>query len=206
MWAYFWKLIFGSSETATPVSSSQTDPSPSPPKLQNQQIHESPPTAAPDLVVPPEPTDAESLKSFKPEMELARSDSRASKVHLEKREMAEKRPSDDWEEWLLETEVLRKQGDLQTAETRFEQALSDGGDPKLFCEGLFKIWRLHNKEDLKKSNYEVVFKRVQYMLELYREGVKITDARALLKSAQALEHAEGIAAAKKAIHMIESQR
>ncbi len=119
---------------------------------------------------------------------------------------AEEAPTPDWNALLHEAESLRKKGDETTAEQRFEDALAQGGPAETFCEGLFKIWRARNKEDLKAEKHQAVLRRVQRMLELRADDVKITDARSMLKAAQTLNNEQASQQAQAAIEMIEARK
>ena len=88
----------------------------------------------------------------------------------------------------------------------FEKAISKKAPVDLYSEGLFKIWRLQNKNDLKSEKFELVQKRVLKMLDIHAPGVKITDARSLHKAADLLGNEEIKDRALKAIKVIESSK
>ena len=95
---------------------------------------------------------------------------------------------------------------MDKAEEMFENAISNKAPVDLYSEGLFKIWRLQNKNDLKSEKFELVQERVLKMLDIYPPGVKITDARSLHKAADLLGNEEIKDKALKAIKVIESSK
>ena len=112
----------------------------------------------------------------------------------------------DWQAHFQEIELARKDGYLDKAEEMFERAILDKAPIDIYSEGLFKIWRLQNKEDLKSEKFELVQNRVLKMLDIYAPGVKITDARSLHKAADLLGNEEIKDKALKAINVIESSK
>ena len=106
----------------------------------------------------------------------------------------------------VEIELARKDGYLDQAEKMFEKAISKKAPVDLYSEGLFKIWRLQNKNDLKSEKFKLVQERVLKMLDIYPHGVKITDARSLHKAADLLGNEEIKDRALKAIKVIESSK
>ena len=87
-----------------------------------------------------------------------------------------------------------------------QKKVSNKAPIDLYSEGLFKIWRLQNKNDLKSEKFELVQERVLQMLDIYPPGLKITDARSLHKAADLLGNEEIKDKALKAIKVIESSK
>ena len=105
-----------------------------------------------------------------------------------------------------EIELTRKDGYLAQAEEMFEKAISNKAPIDIYSEGLFKIWCLQNKFDLKSEKFEMVQNRALKMLDIYAPGLKITDARSLHKVADLLGNEEVKERALKVINLIESSK
>ena len=227
MWSYFWKLLFGGpQENATSTSpnttstASQSSAEPTTIKLErNDQGSDVSEATSPSIensqVVPASKTSAE-LKT-KVQESSSVSTLGVDSVEIETGSTAKVEGKDntidkpvaeqpDWQAHFQEIELARKDGYLDKAEEMFENAISNKAPVDLYSEGLFKIWRLQNKNDLKSEKFELVQERVLKMLDIYPPGVKITDARSLHKAADLLGNEEIKDKALKAIKVIESSK
>ena len=227
MWSYFWKLLFGGpQENATSTSpnttstASQSSAEPTTIKLErNDQGSDVSEATSPSIensqVAPASKTSAE-LKT-KVQESSSVSTLGVNSVEIETGSTAKVEGKDntidkpvaeqpDWQAYFQEIELARKDGYLDKAEEMFENAISNKAPVDLYSEGLFKIWRLQNKNDLKSEKFELVQERVLKMLDIYPPGVKITDARSLHKAADLLGNEDIKDKALKAIKVIESSR
>ena len=227
MWSYFWKLLFGgpqenatSTSTTTSSTASQSSAEPTTIKLErNDQVSDVSEATSPGIensqTVPASKTSSE-LK-FKVQESSSVSTAGVKSVEIESKSTAKVERKDntihqavaeqpDWQTHFQEIELARKDGYLDKAEEMFEKAISNKAPVGLYSEGLFKIWRLQNKNDLKSEKFELVQKRVLKMLDIYSPGVKITDARSLHKAADLLGNEEIKGKALKAIKVIESSK
>ncbi|MEL0276029.1 MAG: hypothetical protein VXB67_00090 [Deltaproteobacteria bacterium] len=227
MWSYFWKLLFGGpQENATSTSpnttstASQSSAEPTTIKLErNDQGSDVSEATSPSIensqVAPASKTSAE-LKT-KVQESSSVSTLGVNSVEIETGSTAKVEGKDntidkpvaeqpDWQAHFQEIELARKDGYLDKAEEMFENAISNKAPVDLYSEGLFKIWRLQNKNDLKSEKFELVQERVLKMLDIYPPGVKITDARSLHKAADLLGNEDIKDKALKAIKVIESSR
>ncbi|MGB0296361.1 MAG: hypothetical protein ACPGD6_05800 [bacterium] len=227
MWSYFWKLLFGGpQENATSTSpnttstASQSSAEPTTIKLersdQGSDVSEATsPSIENSQVVPASKTSAE-LKT-KVQESSSVSTLGVNSVEIETGSTAKVEGKDntidkpvaeqpDWQAHFQEIELARKDGYLDKAEEMFENAISNKAPVDLYSEGLFKIWRLQNKNDLKSEKFELVQERVLKMLDIYPPGVKITDARSLHKAADLLGNEDIKDKALKAIKVIESSK
>ncbi|MEK9666895.1 MAG: hypothetical protein VW701_07055 [Deltaproteobacteria bacterium] len=227
MWSYFWKLLFGGpQENATSTSpnttstASQSSAEPTTIKLErNDQGSDVSEATSPSIensqVAPASKTSAE-LKT-KVQESSSVSTLGVNSVEIETGSTAKVEGKDntidkpvaeqpDWQAHFQEIELARKDGYLDKAEEMFENAISNKAPVDLYSEGLFKIWRLQNKNDLKSEKFELVQERVLKMLDIYPPGVKITDARSLHKAADLLGNEEIKDKALKAIKVIESSK
>ena len=227
MWSYFWKLLFGGpQENATSTSpnttstASQSSAEPTTIKLErNDQGSDVSEATSPSIensqVAPASKTSAE-LKTKVQESSSVFTLG-VNSVEIETGSTAKVEDKDntidqavaeqpDWQAHFQEIELARKDGYLDKAEEMFENAISNKAPVDLYSEGLFKIWRLQNKNDLKSEKFELVQERVLKMLDIYPPGVKITDARSLHKAADLLGNEEIKDKALKAIKVIESSR
>ncbi|MGB0139493.1 MAG: hypothetical protein ACPGCN_07130 [bacterium] len=227
MWSYFWKLLFGGpQENATSTSpnttstASQSSAEPTTIKLErNDQGSDVSEATSPSIensqVAPASKTSAE-LKT-KVQENSSVSTLGVNSVEIETGSTAKVEGKDntidkpvaeqpDWQAHFQEIELARKDGYLDKAEEMFENAISNKAPVDLYSEGLFKIWRLQNKNDLKSEKFELVQERVLKMLDIYPPGVKITDARSLHKAADLLGNEDIKDKALKAIKVIESSK
>lgn len=227
MWSYFWKLLFGGpQENATSTSpnttstASQSSAEPTTIKLErNDQGSDVSEATSPSIensqVAPASKTSAE-LKT-KVQESSSVSTLGVNSVEIETGSTAKVEGKDntidkpvaeqpDWQAHFQEIELARKDGYLDKAEEMFENAISNKAPVDLYSEGLFKIWRLQNKNDLKSEKFELVQERVLKMLDIYPPGVKITDARSLHKAADLLGNEDIKNKALKAIKVIESSK
>ena len=227
MWSYFWKLLFGgpqenatSTSPTTTSTASQSSAEPTTIKLErNEQGSDVSEATSPGIensqIAPASKTSPE-LKS-KVEASSSVSTAGVNSVEIESKSTATVDLKDntinhavaeqpDWQAHFQEIELARKDGYLDQAEKMFEKAISKKAPVDLYSEGLFKIWRLQNKNDLKSEKFELVQKRVLKMLDIHAPGVKITDARSLHKAADLLGNAEIKDRALKAIKVIESSK
>ena len=227
MWSYFWKLLFGgpqenatSTSPTTTSTASQSSAEPTTIKLErNEQGSDVSEATSPGIensqIAPASKTSPE-LKS-KVEESSSVSTAGVNSVEIESKSTAKVERKDntidqavaeqpDWQAHFQEIELSRKDGYLDKAEEMFENAISNKAPVDLYSEGLFKIWRLQNKNDLKSEKFELVQERVLKMLDIYPPGVKITDARSLHKAADLLGNEELKDKALKAIKVIESSK
>ena len=227
MWSYFWKLLFGgpqenatSTSPTTTSTASQSSAEPTTIKLErNDQVSDVSEATSPGIensqIAPASKTSSE-LK-FKVQESSSVSTAGVKSVEIESKSTAKVERKDntihqavaeqpDWQTHFQEIELARKDGYLDKAEEMFEKAISNKAPIDLYSEGLFKIWRLQNKNDLKSEKFELVQKRVLKMLDIYSPGVKITDARSLHKAADLLGNEEIKDKALKAIKVIESSK
>ena len=227
MWSYFWKLLFGgpqenatSTSPTTTSTASQSSAEPTTIKLErNEQGSDVSEATSPGIensqIAPASKTSPE-LKS-KVEESSSVSTAGVNSVEMESKSTAKVERKDntidqavaeqpDWQAHFQEIELARKDGYLDKAEEMFENAISNKAPVDLYSEGLFKIWRLQNKNDLKSEKFELVQKRVLKMLDIHAPGVKITDARSLHKAADLLGNEEIKDRALKAIKVIESSK
>ena len=227
MWSYFWKLLFGgpqenatSTSPTTTSTASQSSAEPTTIKLErNEQGSDVSEATSPGIensqIAPASKTSPE-LKS-KVEESSSVSTAGVNSVEIESKSTAKVERKDntidqavaeqpDWQAHFQEIELSRKDGYLDKAEEMFENAISNKAPVDLYSEGLFKIWRLQNKNDLKSEKFELVQERVLKMLDIYPPGVKITDARSLHKAADLLGNEEIKDKALKAIKVIESSK
>ncbi|MGA1119180.1 MAG: hypothetical protein ACO3XI_06390 [bacterium] len=227
MWSYFWKLLFGgpqenatSTSTTTTSTASQSSAESKTIKLERND-QESGVREVPSSSIENAQTDSISETPSEEKSEVQESSSVPSEgttsVEIETKSAAKVEHKDndtsvaveeqpDWQAHFQEIELARKDGYLDKAEEMFERAISNKAPIDIYSEGLFKIWRLQNKEDLKSEKFEVVQNRVLKMLDIYAAGVKITDARSLHKAADLLGNEEIKDKALKAINVIESSK
>ena len=227
MWSYFWKLLFGgprenttsTSTTATnsvlhssaeqkkiklerddqglnvcEVSSTNIEDTPRALNIETESERQSGIKA--NYSVPAEGTNSAEIET----KSTAEVEHKYNKIH---QAFGEKF---DWQMHFQEIELTRKDGYLAQAEEMFEKAISNKAPIDIYSEGLFKIWRLQNKFDLKSEKFEMVQKRVLKMLDIYAPGLKITDARSLHKVADLLGNEEVKERALKVINLIESSK
>jgi len=227
MWSYFWKLLFGgpqenatSTSTTTTSTASQSSAESKTIKLerndQESGVREVPSSSIENAQTASISETPSEVKSEVQESSSVPSEGTTS-VEIETKTAAEVEHKDndtsvaveeqpDWQAHFQEIELARKDGYLDKAEEMFERAISNKAPIDIYSEGLFKIWRLQNKEDLKSEKFEVVQNRVLKMLDVYAPGVKITDARSLHKAADLLGNEEIKDKALKAINVIESSK
>ena len=227
MWSYFWKLLFGgpqenatSTSPTTTSTASQSSAEPTTIKLerndQGSDVNEATSSGIENSQISPASTTSPELKSKEQESSSV-STAGVNSVEIESESTATVERKDntidkavaeqpDWQAHFQEIELARKDGYLDKAEEMFENAISNKAPVDLYSEGLFKIWRLQNKNDLKSEKFELVQKRVLKMLDIYPPGVKITDARSLHKAADLLGNEEIKDKALKAIKVIESSK
>ena len=227
MWSYFWKLLFGgpqenatSTSTTTTSTASQSSAESKTIKLERND-QESGVREVPSSSIENAQTASISETPSEEKSEVKESSSVPSEVttsvEIETKSTAKVEHKDndtsvaveeqpDWQAHFQEIELARKDGYLDKAEEMFERAISNKAPIDIYSEGLFKIWRLQNKEDLKSEKFEVVQNRVLKMLDIYAAGVKITDARSLHKAADLLGNEEIKDKALKAINVIESSK
>lgn len=227
MWSYFWKLLFGgpqenatSTSPTTTSTASQSSAEPTTIKLerneQGSDVSEATSPGIKNSQIAPASKTSPVLKS-KVEESSSVSTAGVNSVEIESKSTAKVERKDntidqavaeqpDWQAHFQEIELSRKDGYLDKAEEMFENAISNKAPIDLYSEGLFKIWRLQNKNDLKSEKFELVQERVLKMLDIYPPGVKITDARSLHKAADLLGNEELKDKALKAIKVIESSK
>ena len=227
MWSYFWKLLFGgpqenatSTSPTTTSTASQSSAEPTTIKLerndQESDVNEATSSKIENSQISPTLTTSSELKSKEQESSSV-STAGVNSVETESESTATVDRKDntinhavaeqpDWQAHFQEIELARKDGYLDQAEKMFEKAISKKAPVDLYSEGLFKIWRLQNKNDLKSEKFELVQERVLKMLDIYPPGVKITDARSLHKAADLLGNEEIKDRALKAIKLIESSK
>ena len=227
MWSYFWKLLFGgpqenatSTSPTTTSTASQSSAEPTTIKLErNDQVSDVSEATSPGIENSQTDPDSKTSSELKFKVQESSSVSTAGvkSVEIESKSTAKVERKDntihqavaeqpDWQTHFQEIELARKDGYLDKAEEMFEKAISNKAPIDLYSEGLFKIWRLQNKNDLKSEKFELVQKRVLKMLDIYSPGVKITDARSLHKAADLLGNEEIKDKALKAIKVIESSK
>ncbi len=227
MWSYFWKLLFGgpqenatSTSPTTTSTASQSSAEPTTIKLerneQGSDVSEATSPGIENSQIAPASKTSQELKS-KVEESSSVSTAGVNSVEIESKSTAKGERKDntidqavaeqpDWQAHFQEIELARKDGYLDKAEEMFENAISNKAPVDLYSEGLFKIWRLQNKNDLKSEKFELVQERVLKMLDIYPHGVKITDARSLHKAADLLGNEEIKDKALRAIKVIESSK
>ena len=226
MWSYFWKLLFGGpQENATSTSTTTTSTASSGAESktiklerndQGSGVREVPSSSIENAQTASISETPSEVKSEVQESSSVTSEGTTS-VEIETKTAAKVEHKDndtsvaveeqpDWQAHFQEIELARKDGYLDKAEEMFERAISNKAPIDIYSEGLFKIWRLQNKEDLKSEKFEVVQNRVLKMLDIYAAGVKITDARSLHKAADLLGNEEIKDKALKAINVIESSK
>ena len=227
MWSYFWKLLFGgpqenatSTSPTTTSTASQSSAEPTTIKLerndQGSDVMEATSPGIENSQIAPASKTSPELK-FKGQESSSVSTAGVHSVESESESTAKVERKDntidqavaeqpDWQAHFQEIELARKDGYLDKAEEMFEKAISNKAPIDLYSEGLFKIWRLQNKNDLKSEKFELVQERVLKMLDIYPPGVKITDARSLHKAADLLGNEEIKDKALKAIKVIESSK
>ena len=227
MWSYFWKLLFGgpqenatstSPNTTSTASQSSAEPTTiklerndqgsdvseaTSPSIENSQIAPASKTSAELKTKVQESSSVSTLGVNSVEIETGSTAKVEGKDNTIDKPVAEQ---PDWQAHFQEIELARKDGYLDKAEEMFENAISNKAPVDLYSEGLFKIWRLQNKNDLKSEKFELVQERVLKMLDIYPPGVKITDARSLHKAADLLGNEEIKDKALKAIKVIESSK
>ena len=227
MWSYFWKLLFGgpqenatSTSPTTTSTAPQSSAEPTTIKLerndQESDVNEATSSRIENSQISPTLTTSSELKSKEQESSSV-STAGVNSIETESESTATVDRKDntinhavaeqpDWQAHFQEIELARKDGYLDQAEKMFEKAISKKAPVDLYSEGLFKIWRLQNKNDLKSEKFELVQKRVLKMLDIHAPGVKITDARSLYKAADMLGNEEIKDRALKAIKVIESSK
>ena len=227
MWSYFWKLLFGgpqenatstSPNTTSTASQSSAEPTTiklerndqgsdvseaTSPSIENSQVAPASKTSAELKTKVQESSSVSTLGVNSVEIETGSTAKVESKDNTIDKPVAEQ---PDWQAHFQEIELARKDGYLDKAEEMFENAISNKAPVDLYSEGLFKIWRLQNKNDLKSEKFELVQERVLKMLDIYPPGVKITDARSLHKAADLLGNEDIKDKALKAIKVIESSK
>ncbi len=227
MWSYFWKLLFGgpqenatSTSPTTTSTAPQSSAEPTTIKLerndQESDVNEATSSRIENSQISPTLTTSSELKSKEQESSSV-STAGVNSVETQSESTATVDRKDntinhavaeqpDWQAHFQEIELARKDGYLDQAEKMFEKAISKKAPVDLYSEGLFKIWRLQNKNDMKSEKFELVQKRVLKMLDIHAPGVKITDARSLHKAADLLGNEEIKDRALKAIKVIESSK
>ena len=227
MWSHFWKLLFGgpqenatSTSPTTTSTASQSSAEPTTIKLerndQGSDVREATSPGIENSQIAPASKTSPELKS-KGQESSSVSTAGVNSVESESESTAKVERKDntidqavaeqpDWQAHFQEIELARKDGYLDKAEEMFEKAISNKAPVHLYSEGLFKIWRLQNKNDLKSEKFELVQERVLKMLDIYPPGLKITDARSLHKAADLLGNEEIKDKALKAIKVIESSK
>ena len=227
MWSYFWKLLFGgpqenatSTSPTTTSTASQSSAEPTTIKLErNDQVSEVSEATSPSIgnsqIAPASKTSSELKSKVQENSSVSTAGVNSVKIESESTAKVERKDNTidkavaeqpDWQAHFQEIELARKDGYLDKAEEMFENAISNKAPVDLYSEGLFKIWRLQNKNDLKSEKFELVQERVLKMLDIYPPGVKITDARSLHKAADLLGNEEIKDRALKAIKLIESSK
>ena len=225
MWSYFWKLLFGgpqenatSTSPTTTSTAPQSSAKPTTIKLerndQGSDVNEATSSRIENSQISPTLTTSSELKSKEQESSsVSTAGVNSAETESESTATVDRKDNTinhtvaeqpDWQAHFQEIELARKDGYLDQAEKMFEKAISKKAPVDLYSEGLFKIWRLQNKNDLKSEKFELVQERVLKMLDIYPPGVKITDARSLHKAADLLDNEEIKDKALKAIKVIES--
>ena len=227
MWSYFWKLLFGgpqenatSTSPTTTSTASQSSAEPTTIKLErNDQGSDVSEATSPGIensqIAPASKTSPELKSKVQDSSSVSTAGVNSAEIESESTAKVERKDNTidkavaeqpDWQAHFQEIELSRKDGYLDKAEEMFENAISNKAPVDLYSEGLFKIWRLQNKNDLKSEKFELVQERVLKMLDIYPPGVKITDARSLHKAADLLGNEEIKDKALKAIKVIESSK
>ena len=227
MWSYFWKLLFrGPQENATSTSTtttstvSQSSAESKTIKLERDYQGSgvrgiSSSSIENTQTAPISETSSEEKSKVKENSSVPSEGATSVDIETKSAAKVEHKDNDtsqaveeqpDWQAHFQEIELARKDGYLDKAEEMFERAILDKAPIDIYSEGLFKIWRLQNKEDLKSEKFELVQNRVLKMLDIYAPGVKITDARSLHKAADLLGNEEIKDKALKAINVIESSK
>ena len=227
MWSYFWKLLFGgpqenatSTSPTTTSTASQSSAEPTTIKLErNDQGSDVSEATSPGIensqIAPASKTSPELKSKVQESSSVSTTGVNSAEIESESTAKVERKDNTidqavaeqpDWQAHFQEIELVRKDGYLDQAEEMFENAISNKAPVDLYSEGLFKIWRLQNKNDLKSEKFELVQERVLKMLDIYSPGVKITDARSLHKAADLLGNEEIKDRALKAIKLIESSK
>ena len=227
MWSYFWKLLFGgpqenatSTSPTTTSTASQSSAEPTTIKLErNDQGSDVSEATSPGIensqTAPASKTSPELKSKVQVSSSVSTAGVNSAEIESESTAKVERKDNTidqavaeqpDWQAHFQEIELARKDGYLDQAEKMFEKAISKKAPVDLYSEGLFKIWRLQNKNDLKSEKFELVQERVLKMLDIYPPGVKITDARSLHKAADLLGNDEIKDKALKAIKVIESSK
>ena len=227
MWSYFWKLLFGgpqenatSTSPTTTSTASQSSAEPTTIKLErNEQGSDVSEATSPGIensqIAPASKTSPELKSKVQESSSISTAGVNSAEIESESTAKVERKDNTidqavaeqpDWQAHFQEIELARKDGYLDKAEEMFENAISNKAPVDLYSEGLFKIWRLQNKNDLKSEKFELVQERVLKMLDIYSPGVKITDARSLHKAADLLGNEEIKDKALKAIKVIESSK
>ena len=227
MWSYFWKLLFGgpqenatstSPNTTSTASQSSAEPTTiklersdqgsdvseaTSPSIENSQVAHASKTPSELKSKVQESSSVSTIGVNSVEIETGSTAKVEGKDNTIDKPVAEQ---PDWQAHFQEIELARKDEYLDKAEEMFENAISNKAPVDLYSEGLFKIWRLQNKNDLKSEKFELVQERVLKMLDIYPPGVKITDARSLHKAADLLGNEDIKDKALKAIKVIESSK
>ncbi len=227
MWSYFWKLLFGgpqenatSTSTTTTSTASQSSAESKKIKLerddQGSGVREIPSSSIENTQTASiSETSSEEKSEVKENSSVPTEGATSVDIEIKSTAKVEHKDNDtsqaveeqpDWQARFQEIELARKDGYLDKAEEMFERAILNKAPIDIYSEGLFKIWRLQNKEDLKSEKFEIVQNRVLKMLDIYAPGVKITDARSLHKAADLLGNEEIKDKALKAINVIESSK
>ena len=227
MWSYFWKLLFGgpqenatSTSPTTTSTASQSSAEPTTIKLErNDQGSDVSEATSPGIensqIAPASKTSPELKSKVQESSSVSTAGVNSAEIESESTAKVERKDNTidkavaeqpDWQAHFQEIELARKDGYLDKAEEMFENAISNKAPVDLYSEGLFKIWRLQNKNDLKSEKFELVQERVLKMLDIYPHGVKITDARSLHKAADLLGNEEIKDKALRAIKVIESSK
>ena len=227
MWSYFWKLLFGgpqenatSTSPTTTSTASQSSAEPTTIKLErNDQGSDVSEATSPGIensqIAPASKTSPELKYKVQESPSVSTAGVNSAEIESESTAKVERKDNTidkavaeqpDWQAHFQEIELARKDGYLDKAEEMFENAISNKAPVDLYSEGLFKIWRLQNKNDLKSEKFELVQERVLKMLDIYPHGVKITDARSLHKAADLLGNEEIKDKALRAIKVIESSK
>ena len=227
MWSYFWKLLFGgpqenatSTSTTTTSTASQSSAESKTIKLerddQGSGVREIPSSSIENTQTASiSETSSEEKSEVKENSSVPTEGATSIDIETKSTAKVEHKDNDtfqaveeqpDWQAHFQEIELARKDGYLDKAEEMFERAILNKAPIDIYSEGLFKIWRLQNKGDLKSEKFEIVQNRVLKMLDIYAPGVKITDARSLHKAADLLGNEEIMDRALKAINRIEASK
>ena len=181
MWSYFWKLLFGGpQENATSTSpnttstASQSSVEPTTIKLErNEQGSDVSEATSPGIensqIAPATKTSPELKSKVQESSSVSTAGVNSAEIESESTAKVERKDNTidkavaeqpDWQAHFQEIELARKDGYLDKAEEMFENAISNKAPVDLYSEGLFKIWRLQNKNDLKSEKFELVQERV----------------------------------------------